>query len=141
MPAPMIEGLDVLDDQKQLYQDLYDFNSKYAAYIQCYQKPGPDCPTSDSLTTLYNKITADIQTTKKNIPTSASSLDQYDTIQQQYMDVVKKRSELDVKMKEVYTTPDSIANIYKRHEDSTMYTGILFTALAASLLYYVFREL
>jgi hypothetical protein len=31
MPAPIIEGLDVLDEQKQLYQDLYDFNSKYAA--------------------------------------------------------------------------------------------------------------
>ena len=141
MSIPVIEGLDVLQDQQQLYQDLYNFNSQYATYIQCQQTPGPNCPTSDNLQALYDKITADIRTTTADTPTASGSTTQYEQIQQQYMDIVKKRSDLDSKMKEVYNTPDSIANIYKRREDSTMYTGILLTALAASLLYYVFREL
>lgn len=51
------------------------------------------------------------------------------------------RAELDAKLKELYRTEDSISNEYKKNYDSTMYSGILLTALATSILYYVFVKI
>ena len=50
------------------------------------------------------------------------------------------RREMDTKLKELYLTEDSIANSYKQKYDSTIYSHILLSALATSLLYYIFKN-
>jgi hypothetical protein len=56
-------------------------------------------------------------------------------------DVLKLRSELDAKMRELYGTPDSRMFEYKQSYDSTIYAGILWTILATTGLYFVFTKL
>ena len=56
-------------------------------------------------------------------------------------DILKLRAELDQKLQELYYTNNSLSSEHKVSYDTTMYTGILWTILATSVLYYVFVKL
>ena len=65
----------------------------------------------------------------------------YGDIMQQYSNVLKLRNELDLKLKEINQTDDSVYNMYVSSYDSTVYTSIIWSILATSLLYYIFVKL
>lgn len=58
-----------------------------------------------------------------------------------YENIINKRNEIDIKMKEINQTDDSHFMDYKGRYDSTQYTNILVTVLATSLIYYIFVKM
>jgi hypothetical protein len=59
-----------------------------------------------------------------------------------YDSILKDRNELQTKMKELHKTNDSLYNSeYKANYDATMLTGIIWSVLAGSILYYSFTKL
>lgn len=56
-------------------------------------------------------------------------------------EILKNRNELDIKMKEINRSQDSVYSMYKAKYDSTMYSSIIWTILATSLIYYIFVKL
>lgn len=80
-----------------------------------------------------------------NIPTgSALSPDQYETNFNSILDnhnkVTKLRNELDNKIQMLYNPEKSINADYKKSFDATIYSGILISALATSILFYTFNQ-
>jgi len=65
----------------------------------------------------------------------------YQQIIQNHDSVIKLRNELDNKVKILYNPAKSIDADYKKSLDATVYSGILITALATSILYYSFNHL
>jgi len=72
---------------------------------------------------------------KKNYP------DQYIAIQQKVTANKVMRTELDGKLKEIYAAKGSRFENSKLYLDSTVYTTVLWTILATTMLYYFFRKL
>ena len=58
-----------------------------------------------------------------------------------YKDVLNKRNDLDSKMNELISNKDTISSEYKMIYDTSIYTNILWTALATSILYYTFIQI
>jgi len=86
-----------------------------------------------------NAIISDIPTLS-NLPTGTPTANAT-AIKYKQQQILNMRQELDAKLKELYQTPDSIANMYKQQYDATIYSGILLSALAASLLFYLFKDM
>jgi hypothetical protein len=55
-------------------------------------------------------------------------------------EILGLRSELDMKLKELNNNTDSISNEYKNRFDSTIYSGLMVTVLATSMIYYLFTK-
>jgi len=51
------------------------------------------------------------------------------------------RSELDVKLKELNAADGSFTQEQKRILDGTVYTSVIWTVLATTTLYYVFKNI
>lgn len=67
--------------------------------------------------------------------------EQYDSIIGQHKKNTKLREELDRKLREVYSSNKSIYGNSKLYLDATVYTTVLWTIVATTLLYYVFVKL
>jgi hypothetical protein len=156
-----------MESNNKLMRDLNTFNLQYAKYIKCNgSNPPPTlgnclpsdvncCSSSDignigltGITTLKGTILTDIDNarTRGNIlyGNLISGL-QFQNNQQQITSDTEKinklRSELDIKMKELYNIDGNLQNDYMLQYDSVMYTGILFSILATTLLYYTFTKI
>jgi hypothetical protein len=134
------------DSLNKLYDDLNKFNQEYLTYVEA------GC-TKDSLTDIQKVLCNNYHNSNGNGTldnqytlisrefTNTTEVPTVKSIKSTHDDLLVKRNALDQQIKELYNTQDSIGNLYKRRYDSTIYTGILLSALAASLLYYVFKEL
>lgn len=71
-------------------------------------------------------------------PEGMQSLDEIDT---SFSEIQSLRSELDAKLGELYHLDNSIYSENKMNYDTTIYTGLLWTVLGTSMLYYVFTKL
>ena len=137
---------------------LYNFNKDYISYISQCTGNNAKTPESFDCTTLYTKLTAvntaisgikdsnpfgSIRTNYgSNLPKgSLTSNNQYNKIIQDYGDVTKQRSDLDVKLRELYDIPGSKSLDFKYNYDSTVYSGILLTIIASGFIYYTFTKL
>lgn len=71
---------------------------------------------------------------------SFSNIENFDTtdIDGKYKQIHSLRNELDTKLRELYKLDNSIAFEDKVRFDTTMYSGLLWTVLATSLVYYTF---
>ena len=156
---PIIEGLSDTDNnnitalmnkEKELLDQLADFNKKYVRYIHCNDpKSNNDCvsgsePTSQELKTKMTNISNIIN----NMNSASASISQnnnyqsvHDDMLDDYYKVVKLRNELDMKVKQLYDPENSKIADFKYSYDSTIYSGIIISALATSMLYYIFTEL
>jgi len=71
--------------------------------------------------------------------------DQYQTenenIMKQWYQILQLRAELDMKLRELYKMNASVGNTYKTYVDTTVYTNILWTVLATSVVYFLFLKL
>jgi len=151
----------IMKNETQLLTDLKAFNQSYADYVNCtyaYMNNGGTQTTCDMrpVTAAYNKLSTvnamgivtggDIPKTFNSNVDNGVTNEVYDAsynyIKQTYNnDIIKLRSDLDAKMKELYSTNDSLQAEYKTSFDSTILAGLLWTVLATSTVYFVFTKL
>ena len=146
---PNIKGINNDDSLSQLANNMYDFENSYYQYIQCKQEENSNCREySCAFKKAYNKMVdeqGDIQELQTLIQRRMDKL-QYLNEQDQEMvssylyNLITLRQELDKKMTEL----NDITYGFNDNQilyNSTIYSGILWTILASSLLYYVFVHL
>jgi vacuolar-type H+-ATPase catalytic subunit A/Vma1 len=140
MNFPKIEGLTTRTDR--LKNDVDVFNNLYSEYENsCKDLNNKECIQKYiKLLDAYNTVLIDTALTpedKKEID------DLFNNIVNTYnIDIVKKRTELDAKLKEINKTGDSVYNKNdKPLYDATIFSGILWTILASSVLFYTFTKL
>jgi hypothetical protein len=159
-----IEGVTtIMDDETKLLADLIDFNNKYANYIQCNDSTnskklnaqGNSCSDIDrdinTVKNAYTKINDNISGVK-NVVNNFNN-DNTKMTNQQYNDfvsnsktlyntrVIPLRNELDSKLMELYNSDNTLYSDYKHTYDLTIYTGIIWTILATTGLYFIFAKL
>lgn len=76
-----------------------------------------------------------------NAISRATALTNHDNIMKKYNKLLDKRNELDHNMKEYLNTEKSITNDSFNHYNSVMYSSIMMSVLATSVLYYIFTKL
>jgi len=166
---PKIEGLtNIMEVESKCLADLVDFNQKYAKYIECSQQTNSTCSTTEksyqtvetAYQTLINNTNGDIMALNraieenKNISAAdkekyreyAIPKQQYDAsynaIRATHSDfILPVRKELDDKLKELYAVHGSKTEDNRIVYDNVMYTGLLWTVLTSSLVYYVFLHM
>ena len=153
---PIIEGLSdadttkittLMNKERELLDQLADFNIKYERYIHCNDvKTNSDCvadePTSAQLIAKIDTINGIINTMNgKQLTSTPEYQTNHSNIVTNYDNVVNLRNDLDIKLKQLYDPENSKIVDFKYSYDSTIYSGILISALATSLLYYIFTEL
>lgn len=67
--------------------------------------------------------------------------DEYNTIQTQYNKNLDLRNELEKKMQEIYSLEHSRYANSKLHLDSTIYASVLWTLLATTIIFYMFKKM
>ena len=73
--------------------------------------------------------------------TYTTYLNNYNTLLKEYADLMNLRSNLDLKLKEIYSQEGTVQGEFKTNYDSTVYASIMWSVLATSLIYYVFVKL
>ena len=58
-----------------------------------------------------------------------------------YNNLLTDRSDLDRKMKEILSLQGSMVNEHQNYVDGSVYTTLLWTVMATSLVYYVFTKI
>ena len=111
-----------VDDAIAVCDTTYDTNAETAA-------------TGNAVETSISSITND-----KSAYDPALS-DPITSINSSYNDMTQLRSGLDLKLQQLYNIDNSIPNLYQSQLDSTVYSGVLWTILATTLIYYVFIKL
>lgn len=156
---PTYEGL----EQNQLpnvYKELLDFDTKYMRYVQCNDKTNnPNnnvlkC-SNDELSTNYFKGSYEKLMGKINDPNSTGIFidslgvysaknptqeeykKEFNSIINKYQEIKKLRNEIEEKMYDLNDTNTD----YKKQYDSSIFTGILLTILASSMLFYTFKQM
>ncbi len=105
-----------INDKKQLCQRLADINQMADDYKKII----------DTINTVDNKL---------------KYADDHDTIMEKYNDNLVLRNDLNSKINDLYYQEISKIGSSKLHLDSTVYTSVLWTILATTILFYVFKNL
>ena len=132
-----------INRQNQLNQDYAEYASAYIKYLDCadgscpYPTPSPTKPSHTAVMSAITNISnAPLQTTDPF--TLMEPLTQLDN---NYNAMAQHRAGLDLKLQQLYNVDNSIPNLYQSQLDSTVYSGVLWTILATTLIYYVFIKL
>jgi hypothetical protein len=134
-----------------------DMNKSYSdyaqAYLNCLNAAGSDTTQQTACDTKYNTNTTfatggagyDVSTKISSITNDKSAYNTLSapstSIDSSYNDMTQLRSSLDLKLQQLYNIDNSIPNLYQSQLDSTVYSGVLWTILATTLIYYVFIKL
>lgn len=119
--------------------DNFTYTANYIKKQKTYNAKKHPCQRLADLQSLiddYNKIlntmnTGDIK---------SKYLDQYSSIIDQHKKNVKIRKELEQKIDFIYSTDTRFGNS-KQFLDSTIYTSVLWTILATTILFYIFKKM
>lgn len=130
-----------------LTNKLLAFNERYIRYTQCNSTT--TCPANESsysiLDASYQNVVKDMNTYNLLNSMSTVSPSQYDASYNSIIATSKQnialRTDLDNKMRELLEKKDSIVQEQGLAQQSNVYTGMLLTILASTLLFYVFRKL
>ena len=149
-------------NETQLLNDLNVFNAAYGSYVEhckgltSKRWTDPSCnDLSGNVMTAYNKIAT---VNGSNVLTGGSLFEvqnsyvtnyvsrevadaSFNIIKTKHKDIMKMRSELDVKLKELNAADGSFTQEQKRILDGTVYTSVIWTVLATTTLYYVFKNI
>ena len=141
----------VFSDQNAILKPaLTDYNKAYINYLECNTinasgKINIGCDNTTNaiqrLTDASNALMAAIQTVQSDLDNIDPSNDNGTQIKTNYQKMANYRSQLDLKLQELYNDQHSLPNLQQAQVDSTVYAGILWTVLATSLLYYVFIKM
>jgi hypothetical protein len=136
------------------FDEIMDFNTKYARYIQCNDttiNPGNVLKCTDDQSSMagvnaaYEKLVGSTSNLQKSLEAPTKSkvdyLSTHNSILNNHQDLLKLRADLDLKMKELYDIRNRSKTDNQMKYDSTMYSGILWTVIASSLVYYGFTKL
>jgi hypothetical protein len=158
----LLERNKLMEADRKLMEDLNLFNLKYAKYIKCNKedkltancdiKDLTCCGASDKdMKTILDAQTAlntDIANINKLITGFKGTLinpTEYESNHKKILDseeqIKELRHELDMKLREIYKIDNARVLDSVGQYDSVMYTSILFTILATSLLYLTFTKL
>jgi len=140
-----------MQSEGQLLNDLNDFNAKYAIYVNCNANTPNACTqqknilisaydnivkSSGSFQSVYSSLNA-VNADVTNTVADAS----FNDINAKHKHIAQLRGELDAKLKELYVTDDSLAYEQQRMFDGTIYTSLIWTVLATTALFYVFKKI
>jgi hypothetical protein len=137
-------GLNSFDLEDSLVKKLNLFNKAYYDYIS--NKSADNLSAINIANTNLQediaKITVYIsgQDTTAQV-TDASFVSNHNAIKSKASEIESLRADLDMKMQEILKAKYGIPTDYSIDRDTTAYTSILWTALATSLLYFVFIEM
>jgi hypothetical protein len=146
-------GYQFIHSEHELFNSLIHFNKEYIQYLDCLTRKKLDnsitCHDNSlnqalthatNMTTAHNNI--DINTLQQINDTTIKGYNsiQKDILNTYYNNILHLRGDLDNKLNILYQTNNSFLSDYKREFDTSVYTGILWTILATSLLYYVFTK-
>ena len=116
-----------------------DFNNEYAKYILAENKD------KDTLRTKATKLNDALIALKNAYPESGITHESAKTIHAE--DIIAKSKEIDALRQNLDAKMENILkgkapqNEFTNEYDSTVYTGVLWSILGTSLLYYIFTEL
>ena len=154
---------DLFDDNQHLYNSLKSYNTAYYNYVKCVENtysPSTTTPSYDSsynnsngsitfsstkcateahdLNTAYTDSIANISKVKTTSIDIQGGLSSIDEIKQKQNNNQILRSELDMKLQDLYSIQDSLPVMNQTNVDSTTFAFLLWTILASSMLVYVF---
>lgn len=156
---------DIFNKTLDLHKKINDFNKVYACYVRKYYNTynAPDFPLSalgecqdidnmemDDAKTYMEEKHTEIMDLITELKTHAKDLDTYgqfdkipefQQIKQTHTYIKETRNDLDNKLKELNAVDNSVAKQSKIEYDSTIYFSMVWTTLAACLIYYSFTEL
>jgi hypothetical protein len=141
---PTIEGLTTLEKDKSVVGDkvinnINDFNEKYKSYLECTKVNGNShiCMNNYNFIKSYNDALTNTNL-KGNIVYDNSN----NYISKSYDTLLNERNDLKTKIKELHKTNDSLYNSdFREKYDSSMLSGVIWSVLAGSILYYTFTKL
>jgi hypothetical protein len=147
-----LEGFSsTMQSEEKLLTDLNDFNAKYAIYVNCNTNTLTGCTQQRSiLISAYDKIvtsSGSLQAVSSSLAnlnsdvTNAVADASFNDINAKHKNIRQLRGELDAKLKELHVTDDSLAYEQQRMFDGTIYTSLIWTVLATSALFYVFKKI
>ena len=142
----------IISDQSDLNDKYKDYAIAYLSYIDCSVntvnilngvKVANHCSTKQNdLTSKYNELNTIVGTENGHAPTVyTTNYTSHPEFDASYQQMTQLRSKLDLKLQELYNKQNSIPQLYSQQLDSTVYSGILWTVLATTLIYYVFIKL
>jgi len=153
----------LMQQNNKLMIDLNNFNIQYAKYVKCQENnsPSTSCSSTDptccsienkkninlsTLTVGQKIIQNDIDNIKTTLNQNKSLFlnpSQYDSSFNELIEKEKVvnnlRNELDIKIQELNQGKKWSES--KLQSDSTIYSGIIFTILATTMLYYTFTKI
>ena len=136
--------------EKKLIEEINNFNTIYYEYVRCLSG-GSNCNVGTPVTeqnvidaseTVNNKATA-LQTeySKANPQTTdATFKSTHESIMNKAKQIDELRRTMDTKMETILKNKNP-PNELTRQYDSTVYTGIVWSILATSVLFYIFTEM
>lgn len=148
--------------EMQIYKTFTQINNNYTAYQtaykRCYSSSNYICTDISDNTILINAINNiknDIYNLDKYIEnyktiflnkdkltnnttvSPAGSTNFYNDIINQYAEIIQKRQKMETQLYELYTNDSDSMYSINPMVDSTILTGIIWTILATSIIYYV----
>jgi hypothetical protein len=149
--------LDIMKKEKELFTKLNTYYTDYNSYIRCVNSGRRGDSICDNTET-KNKMDNSLKKLDKCLIELNGLLSQvtsaertqlnhdnyqrrFNQIKNSHQDILKRRSELDEQVNYINAAKQSYNNTYDNSNQTTIYTGIVLSVLATSLLYYVFVKL
>jgi hypothetical protein len=163
----LLSKQDIFQLEQNVMAKLNNFNQTYATYMRCGATGNSNqtyidksnCPTSITQENVDNakselddaiaELNAAIGTPEQagtndstGGKTPASYAMNYNYVTKHYYNnLVKTRKDIDDKLAELYNTSESTSSFYDKMYMSTMYSKIVLTILATSIIYYTIMKL
>ena len=137
----------LFDLEKVVIDQINDFNAIYYRFIRCktinctenVKSEGDVKNAADKVNTAITNL--ETAYTSANIKTTdAGFKDNHKIIIEKAKSIDELRRSLDTKMEEILKSRNPPNELTRKH-DSTVYTGIMWSILATSILFYVFTEM
>ena len=145
------QGTSAMDLENSLVEKINVFNQVYYGYLSETIKPGTTTKYSiadvnaarSELNTAISALNTQIGVIGSTTPkiTDASFNNNHTSIKTTAAQIETLRSDLDMKMQEILKAKEGIPADHNIKHDTAAYTTILWTALATSVLYFVFVKI
>jgi hypothetical protein len=134
--------------ENDLFSKINDYNTKYDTYSRAKLQAATDAVNAANMQAVNNAATAvtnaatALQTAYPQAGTTdATFKTNHAEILEKSKNIDKLRRDLDTKMTDIIKGKSSPPNDFTQQYDSTVYTGIMWSILGTSTLYYIFTEL
>jgi len=136
--------------EKELIEAINEFNTIYYKYVQCLSG-GSNCTVgtpktkenvisaSDKVNEKANKLKTEYES-ESNYTTDTIFKSTHESIMNKAKQIDELRRAIDTKMETILKNKNP-PNELTRQYDSTVYTGIVWSILATSVLFYIFTEM